>query len=272
MSLDQKLFQWVKTTIAPAFTDPTRVVRRDFPQSIGSIAPPRAVYIPFNESTRDIGSGAKEHAGTLTIRIDAERAIAFGTGDTPEASGTLHDLIDVIDALIDDAVPTLAGYSAVKLTKIVARDGDGTVDHAARTLRYTLKAYTGLSGVPMSGGEASLAITGYDGVVESWIVNDRSPLNADMTSTDDDHPQYELGDATALGTIRFIPLETDMPLPALGSTACVFTYHDAASWSDTIKIHDRRWAVRPGTNEVIGLDLSFVIDNDASPFFTGVIP
>ena len=267
LSLDQSIFAWVKTTLSGVGS----VVRQGFDPSQSNIEPPRIVFLDFHESIETIGS-ARKYTGIVAVRVDVNRTDAFGTGDTPEAAGDLHNLLDSVDALLADVVPTITGFACQGLTPLRDSPGDGTPDVAARTLRYSFSATTGFAGVPLSGGEGSLTITGYNGVVQWWRVNDRAPLNADMTAYDSANPQYELGDATAMGVIRFLPQENDVPFPALGATACVFTVHDGATWADEIKIHDRQWSMKPESNELVTMDMQFVIDNAASPFLTGVIP
>jgi len=272
VSIDQQLFAWVHSTLDPLTADNSAgvpIVRRDYaPDSIPN--PPRVVYLPIDLTSEKVGAG-QLYKGILSLRVEVERPTAFGDGDTPEAEGVLHDLLDTVNTAIEDVVPTLTGFSCQALTLIRDSDGDSTVEDAARTLRYEFSALSGFSGVPLSGGEATLTITGYNGMVQWWRVNDSAPLNTDMTEYDSANPQYNLGDKTANGVIRFMPQENDVPLPDLGATACVFTLHDGATWSDVIKIHDRQWAFRAQSNDLVPLDMQFVIDDASSPFLTGVI-
>ena len=268
MSLDQLMYEWVSDTLNGNVS--AGIVRRDQDESNQS-EPPRVTYIPI-EPTEELAGGARVLSGVLQIRVESNRPGAFGTGDNPEHAGELHDLLDAVDALLDEAVPVLSGYNARALRKVRERDGDGSTDIAARTLVYQFQVSEGFDSVPLAGDEGSLVLTGYDGEVQRWEVYERKPLNNEMTARDDSYMKYELGDKTAGITIWFMPLETDIMFPALGATTGTFTIHAGASFSDTIKIHDRRWGQVPGSPDIRAVVMQGVFDDDASPFLTGVIP
>lgn len=272
MSLDQALFAWVKGALSGITSSggaDVSVLREDYgPSELDE--PPRIVCERFTESVKTAGS-AKIHTGLLALRADANRSDAFGDADTPEAEGDLHNLLDQIDTILAYTRPTIAGYACMKLEPVRESPGDGEPQIAARTLRYRFTAVVGMLGVPLAGDEGSLELAGYNGVVEQWFVNDRAPLNADMTATDDDHPEYSMGDSVASIRIRFMPQQNDTPLPAKGEVVATFTYADSISWSDTLLIHDRRHRVSPGASELVGLEMTAEVVNDDSPFHTGAI-
>ena len=262
--------EWVTDTLGASLDPEVSVVRRGYPES-QSPEPPRVVYIPI-EPTESIEGDARVYTGTMAIRIDSNRDIAFGSGDNPEHAGGLHTLEDEVDALLSDAVPTLAGHTARALKRVGVRDGDSTEQVSARTLLYNYTIYEGFGGVPLAGDEGSLTLSGYDGKVFRWQADDRAPINADDTGRDDAHPQYCLGDNTASLTVWMYLEEGDIPLPSLGGTTATFEIHSGATWSETIKIYRRQWGQKPGDNDAVVLVLHAVLDDAASPFLTGVIP
>jgi len=262
------MYEWVKDTLDGNVS--ADIVRRDRDDS-AQIEPPRVTYIPI-EPTEEVAGGARVLTGIMQIRVESNRPQAFGAADNPEHAGELHNLLDAVDALLDEAVPVLTGYTARALRKVRGRDGDGTQEIAARTLVYAYQIGKGFDTVPLAGDEGSLVLTGYDGEVQRWEVHEQSPLSNDMTARGDAYMKYDLGDKTAGITIWFIPLETDIMFPALGATTGAFTIHSGASFSDTIKIHDRRWGQVPGRPEIRAVVMQGVFDDDASPFLTGVVP
>lgn len=265
------MYEWVFDTLDGNVGTGVSVVRRDFDPSLGNPEPPRVTYLPI-EPGESLAGGGRVFTGVLELRIDVNRTDAFGTGDTPEHAGPLHTLEDAVDALIDGAVPSLTGHTARALRRRRTRDGAGSTDVAARTLVYEYQVFEGFGGVPLGGDEGTMVITGYDGEVERWEINERKPINDDSTAREDEFTKYKLGDKTASMTIWFIPEETDIMFPALGDTGVSIAIHDGASFTDTIKIYQRQWGQSLGDPQARAVVMQAVIDDDSSPFLTGVIP
>ncbi|MBL4864759.1 MAG: hypothetical protein JKY67_00095 [Pseudomonadales bacterium] len=277
MSIDQLLFEWIKGELDIAGVTNIvgtneSIVRDDFTTSL--LVTPRVEYNSWRTRDQTLGGVVTLSDGGFGITVVCDRDDAFGDGDTPEAAGDLHSLLDAVQGPLVGIVPTLAGFlpKAIKLEG-VRRTTLSDLQHVSIRLDFSLNVFDGLTTAPISGGDGDLDFDELAGTVVRWVAMPDARHDTLSTSEDDGVPIWEPNDLTNRVRVWFMPEPVAQPAPLAGSIVTAnFDIHSGVSWVQSLKIDRYTWPQDLTTDDplIVVIDL---VDDDVvrSPWLGATI-
>jgi len=276
VSVDPLLFAWVKarlddSSVTDIIMVDTSIVRDDFAHSLLDVLP-RVEYNPYRTRQETLSGTVTKEDGEFGITVVTNRNDGFGDGDTPEASGDLHNLMDAVLVRLTGQTPTLTGYVTGRLKYRGARRttlSDPNI--VSKRLDFSIKVYDNLTTPPIAGDEGTLTIDGYSGTVVRWVAFPDARHDTDATSDDDANPTWEPNDPTNRVRVWFLPEKVSQPFKRVGSTVTANFSVGSASWTQSLKLDRYTWPQDMRDNDPVMVTMDFVDDDASSPWLTGVV-
>lgn len=261
MSLDHALYTWAASQVSGLLRE-SDVLR-------SRIEPPIKSYLPTDFPEVQYGT-ASTITTTLTIRCRVNEGAAYDNS----GQGDLDDAIDAVRTALEDATPTISGYTCTPLTNTrpgPARDGNG---YTYRDITFEFTMHEGFATAPMFGGDGSVSIAGVPGHYLGYYF--QSSVEADYEHTDDSQEIEEIntGFKRGRGSIVLAAEDSATPLPVAASRpSTTFGIGSTLTWTENIIVLGVRFRFdEQNPNRIAEQVLDFAVDNATSPFFTGVAP
>ena len=271
MNLDHQIF----TAIEGFLSDESITLYRASEIDESRVEPPAVIYGSVDYPRQDVsGDRVRLYPVNIPIRV------VYNTGQAylPSAEGALDAMVDnVVDAL-DRKTPSLtAPLTASELVVTVESGPDTTQSRVSRTVLCRLGIYKGYPAAPLSGSDASLAISGFnDGlIVTGWTVSRDGPRHTDFTGAGDSVRQVRLG-----SPIGFVRIFAEVTGPSVKfpqwDTRVTTTFTVDADGGETFNeevLYGRVDWTPMGSDPTAAqrVVIEGIIDNEDSPIFTGEI-
>jgi len=269
VSVDQKLFAWVKSalntgSIQGIIPSNDSVVRDDFTSSISGVVP-RIEYNPWRTRETNLAGTVTLGNGVFGITIVCDRDDAFGDGLTPESAGDLHNLLDAVQSILKDATPVLAGYTtkAIKLDG-VRRTTLSDIQNVGVRLDFSLSVFEGLVTPPIAGGDGDLDFDELSGTVVRWVASPSARHDTEDTGIDDLGPIWTPNDLTNRVRVWMMMEPVSQPVPTAGSLVTAnFDVSSGLSWTQSLKLDQYTWPQDLGDSGPVMVAIDFVDDDYA---------